>query len=114
MSTVSYDSLKMRNMMSSYKVGCVERCSNIICFYAHNGFSHLLLHSVVDTVLCKSNESEFRRNSCFVLLEISLKFRSKLRTFDTRNFVRMFEISKRSSKNRSEFSKERNINENSR
>ena len=39
----------------------------------------------VHTVLCKSNESEFRRNLCFVLIEIRRRF--------TGNFAHVSEIS---------------------
>lgn len=75
-----------------------------ILFYAA-ALVNMLKPSRECTVLCKSNKSEFRRNLCFVLIEILQKLSEFLHIWHSkfcgsrRKFKRFHEISLRTSKN---------------
>ena len=60
--------------------------------------SSQLVLKMLCTVLCKSNDSEFRRISCFVLNEISAKFRRTFALETCEISCRLSEISKRLTK----------------
>ena len=80
--------------------------SNVIRFIV-NSFSRGIHIQDVVTVLCKSNDSEFRRISCFVLNEISPKFRRTFALETCEIFSRLSEISKGLTKVRRNFAQEK-------